>query len=256
MPPLLHVYALPEYVTEEEFEGGVAVVIDVLRASTTIVHALEAGAREIVPCLEVEEALERAAGLAGEDRALGGERGGLRIDGFDLGNSPSEYTPEAVGGRTVYFTTTNGTRALHRARRARRVLVGAFVNASAVLATLAQEEQIHLLCSGSAGQITRDDVLLAGLLVRRLQHAGGADRRANAQAITARENWTASFAVPYAIGAEPLPREMLAAELRKGVAGKRLVSLGLEEDILSASEIDRFEGVPRYHPREGRIRLA
>src|SRR5205823_10380648 len=137
------------------------VVIDVLRATTTIVHALAAGAREVVPCLEVEDARRIAAEL-GKAAILGGERRGLPIPGFDVGNSPAEYTRQRVGGKTVVFTTTNGTRAMQRCKFASRVLLGAFVNFSAVCRELAVVDHVALVCAGTDGHVTREDTLLAG----------------------------------------------------------------------------------------------
>src|SRR6266576_3326598 len=99
----LDVYLLPALVEPAALAGKTVVVIDVLRATTTIVHALAAGAREVVPCLEVYEA-NRAATELGERAILGGERGGVPIPGFDLGYSPAEYTRERVGGKTIIFT--------------------------------------------------------------------------------------------------------------------------------------------------------
>ena len=129
----LRVHNLPELVDEADLAGSTVVVVDLLRASTTICQALASGAVEVVPFLTIEKTLAAAA----KNRpsvVLGGERGGRRINGFDLGNSPAEYTPAAVGGRRVLLTTTNGTRALHHARLADRIVVGAMVNRSAVAA--------------------------------------------------------------------------------------------------------------------------
>lgn len=252
---ILNVYALPSVVTPEELAGGIVVVIDVLRASTTIIYALGAGAIEVVPCVEVEEARARAAEFPDGEALLGGERGGLPIPGFDLGNSPEEYSGTSIEGISLVFTTTNGTRALHQARLASRVLIGGFVNASAMLRQLAGEPQIHLLCAGSNGEITRDDVLCAGLFVTRILQQGGVEYRLNAQAVVARENWGQSFPVPLAVGAEPLSAQRLADELRKSLAGQKLVSIGREEDILAAAQLDRFAIVPELDLRTFRIRL-
>jgi 2-phosphosulfolactate phosphatase len=242
-------------VAPEQLAGGTVVVIDVLRASTTIIHALEAGAAEVIPCLEVEEARRIAAGLPRSQVVLGGERGGLRIDGFDLGNSPREYDPASVGGKTVVFTTTNGTRAMEQCRLAERVLIGAFVNAAAVVEQLAGAPQIHLVCAGSGGDLTRDDILFAGLLVDRLQGRSAAAWQLNAQAITARENWLASLPVPMAVGAEKLPPPLLADQLRKGLAGQKLVAIGLEDDLDAAAQLDRFAIVPVLDTKSFRIRV-
>ena len=253
---LLNVYGLPALVTPEELAGGTVVVIDVLRASTTIVHALEAGAKEIIPCLEIEDAHAAAAGLSRAEVVLGGERGGLPIDGFDLGNSPTEYTPQTVGDRTVVFTTTNGTKAIRKCGQADRVLIGSFVNAAAVYRQLIGQSEIHLLCAGTRGEHGQDDTLMAGLLVDRLQRAAGETYQLNAEALTARENWTSAFAVPYATGAEPLDPKLLADKLRDTIAGRNVMAIGKEADILTASQLDRFDIVPEVDPATFGIRLG
>ena len=255
MKPLLNVYALPTLVAPAELADGTAVVIDVLRASTTIVHALDAGAKEVMPCLEIADALA-AAGLPADECVLGGERGGLPIDGFDLGNSPEEYTPDRVAGKTVILTTTNGTRAMLHVRAAREILIAGFVNAAAVVQALLDRDQVHIVCAGTDGQVSEDDVLLAGLLVERLQRLGGRIYQQNAQAITAREFWLHSFALPSALDAEPLAPETLAERLCESLGGKNLLALDMADDILAAAQLDRFAGVPRFDPRTRRIRLA
>ncbi len=256
MQYVLEVHALPSVTSPAELAGGTVVVIDVLRAGTTMIHALETGAREIVPCLEVEDALRVATELPEGEYVLGGERGGVRIEGFQLGNSPSEYTAETVGGRTVVFTTTNGTKALLCCREAERVLIGAFVNAAAVARELAGVERIHLLCAGTRGEFSRDDVLLAGLLVQRVGQMAGHPYQLNVQALTAKENWISSFAVPYATGAEPLPAELLAEQLRKSLGGQNLMGLGLGADIVTASQLDRCEVVPELDMKTLRVGLG
>lgn len=253
MNPILNVYALPRFVAPEELAGGTAVVIDVLRAATTIAYALEAGAREIIPCREVADALALAEQFADDEIVLGGERDGVAIDGFQLGNSPEEYSPEVVDGKTVIFTTTNGTQAMAHARQADEVLVAAFVDASAVVARLLDRERISILCAGTDGRISEDDVLLAGLLVERLQRGGGIVYQQNAQAITAREMWLSSFALPQALGAETLEPERLADRLRATEGAQNLLALGLDDDILAASQIDRFDFVPLLDPHLFRI---
>ncbi len=255
MTRILNVFALPKLVDPRELAGGTVGVIDVLRASTTIVHALEAGAREIVPCRDVDEARQLARDLPDRDVLLGGERGGLPIEGFHLGNSPEEYAPLKVRGKLIVFTTTNGTQAVAHARLARQVLIGAFVNASALVRELLQADCAHLLCAGTEGQFGEDDLLLAGMLVDRLARAAGMVYRQNAQAVTAREFWLNRFALPHSLGAEPLGPERLAAVLRTILGGRKLVSLGLEADVLAAAHIDRFQGVPYVDRRTGRIRL-
>jgi 2-phosphosulfolactate phosphatase len=254
----LNVYALPKLVEPEELSGATVVVIDVLRASTTIVHALEAGAIEVIPCQEVEEARAVAARLPHDRVVLGGERDGLPIDGFDLGNSPQDYIPQRVGGKILVFTTTNGTRAILRARRADRVLIGAFVNASAIAEQLFRQGEIDLLCAGTRGQISRDDLLLAGLLVDGVLRQRDPVYRPDAQAMEAREMWlqALSHRPREACGAEPVEPKRLAGQLRDSAGGRHLIAIGLEDDILAAARIDRFRSVPQMDPEATSIRLV
>jgi 2-phosphosulfolactate phosphatase len=152
---------------ELELAGNTAVVIDVLRFTTTVNAALEAGAKAVYPVAEPEDAWRLQSQVVGE-MLLGGERGGLRINGFDLGNSPREYRPEVVGGRLLAMTTTNGTAALLDAHRAGAVpiYVGSLRNAPAVARRLVREAMpVVLWCSGSHGEIALEDVVGAGAIV-------------------------------------------------------------------------------------------
>jgi 2-phosphosulfolactate phosphatase len=256
MKRILNAYALPNLVSPEDLAGDTVVVIDVLRASTTIVFALDAGAKEVIPCLEVSDALAIAKQYSAGQCILGGERGGVPIKGFDLGNSPEDYSPDHVGDKTVIFTTTNGTRAMLHAKAAKDIRIAAFVNVSAVVQTLLDCDRIHILCAGTDGQISEDDVLLAGMLVERLQRQGGIPYEQNAQAITAREFWLHSFALPQGLGVEPINSDLLAERLRASRGARGLLSLGLGEDIQAAAQIDRFTCVPRFDAATQRISLA
>ena len=187
------VHLLPQLVRPEELAGATVVVIDVLRATTTIVEALSAGAVAVIPCGEIEEA-RQCARQRGPEALLGGERGGRPIAGFDLGNSPAEYTAERVGGKTVVLTTTNGTRALLHSRQAARVLVAAFANCSATAAALESAPEIHVLCAGSELTMSFEDTLLAGAIVHSLETRSSAEGRGtslNDQALIAKAAWVA-----------------------------------------------------------------
>lgn len=259
---MLHVHFLPLLTTPADLAGGAVVVIDVLRASTTITHALAAGAKRVVPCLEIDEARATAARLAADGPAvLGGERGGLPIPGFDLGNSPTGCTPASVGGKTLVFTTTNGTLAMERCRQASRVFVAAFVNRSAVARRLAEARaaglSLHLLCAGTGGKITREDVLFAGALVDLL--VGNEEEKwdLNDQAILAGDAWRQAIARGSDAGSD---REALssavARELRRTQGGRNLKRIGLDADILDAAQLDRFELVPELFLAEWAIRAS
>jgi len=240
----LYVYALPELVEPEELRDGVVIVIDVLRATTTIVSALHAGTKCVVPLLEIEETLNlKQRILAGGDPRflpvpqesgllLGGERQGKRIDGFDLGNSPQEYTPERVAGKTILFSTTNGTKAMHRAALAQIVLPACFLNAEVVARFVSDYDSIHILCAGTDGQMTEEDLYLAGLLVKRIQQNAKNRFQLNAQAISVRETWERLFEKVQ------VSAQTLASHLYQSRGGRNLCKIGLKSDIDVAARID------------------
>jgi len=147
-----------------------AVVIDVLRATTTLSVALANGAARVLPATSPEAAAERRRR---RPRALlCGERGGLKLPGFDLGNSPFEYDAAAVRGRDLIFASTNGSLALIAARSARRRVLAAFVNASAVLETLAGDDDVTFVCAGALGRPCLEDLGCAGWLAAGLARRG------------------------------------------------------------------------------------
>ena len=251
----LKAHFLPALTTPKELAGAAVVVIDVLRATTVIAHALAAGAREVSPCLEVDEALQIAAGLPSGEAVLGGERGGLKIEGFDLGNSPDEFTPASVGGKTVVFTTTNGTRAMMHCRQARRVLIGAFVNASAVVEALASEDNVRLLCAGTRGEVTREDVLFAGLVADALllrHEKVEPSPEINDQLLIARDCWRA-FRTSHS---DKDLSAALAVTLRSTQGGRNLTKIGLAHDIDVAAEIDRYALTPQLDVQAWRITVG
>jgi 2-phosphosulfolactate phosphatase len=182
---------------------------------------------------------------------LGGERGGLPIEGFDLGNSACEYTPQAVAGRTIVFTTSNGTRALGACSAARRVLIGSFVNFSAVLQELTGELPIHLLCAGTRDRITREDVLFAGAIVEKLAGRIVEEQAFNDEARIARDVWQAAMNGVRAPGRRANQR--LAEVLRECQGGCNLINVGLDRDITDAADMDRYDFVPVFDVAHWRI---
>ncbi len=161
---------LPDLLPQEQLPGSIAVVIDILRATSTMTTALFHGASEVVPCRSIEEAHQLRVSDPSGKVVLGGERGGVRIPGFDLGNSPASYDSQTIGGRRLGFTTTNGTRALLNCLNARKILTGSFLNLSAILHVLQNERRpVHLVCAGTDGFVTGEDVLFAGAVVWRLK---------------------------------------------------------------------------------------
>ena len=222
--------------------GSVAVVIDVLRSTTTIVHALAAGCKAVRPCLEVDE----ARALAGEMRAgrviLAGERDGQPLPGFDLGNSPGEFTAKACKGCTLVLTTSNGSRALLKAAEAERVLVAAFVNYSAVCEQLRLDERpLHIICSGTEGEISLEDTILAGAIIDFLSEAGEVSLNDSARlAWDCYENHG----------------RLLEGALEVSKGGAKLKGLGYDEDIKAAARIDQFALVPELRREPLRVEVG
>jgi 2-phosphosulfolactate phosphatase len=181
----IHVALTPAEFAACALEGSSALVVDVLRATTTVVAACLAGCRAVVPVRDPEEARRRAAEWPREQVVLAGERGGDPPPGFDLGNSPLEFTAARVGGRTVVLTTTNGTNAMLAAGRADRAALAALTNVDAA-ARWAREgaRDVVVLCSGEQGAFALEDAVCAGLLVERL--ASVADECTDAAVATRR----------------------------------------------------------------------
>lgn len=239
----LYVHLHAKLVTPEQLAGGVVVVIDNLRASVTMTAALYNGAERVIPTLTVEDALAIRARSASEglpSPLLGGERGGVLIPGFDLDNSPRAYTREKVAGRTVVFTTVNGTAALLQARLAARVLVGSFVNLTAVCDAAAGDERpVHLLCCGTREDLGNDDILPAGAMVEKLVAAG----RGLASDDSAR---LAAYAWKGARGE-------LAGAMADSRGGRGLARVGLTADLPACAAVDSMPIVPEFDAGAGAI---
>lgn len=251
MPRLLRVHLLPELSSPREPGRKVMVVIDVLRASTTIAHAVSAGVHSIVPCLEVSEAraqLDKSDAKTGPTMLLGGERQGKPIPGFDLGNSPSEYTPSRIRGKQLIFTTTNGTRAMKRCLGAHRTLIGSFVNFSSISRSIESAEEIELVCAGTNGEVTREDVLFAGALAAR-QKVIDEQLSFNDSAQLACDAWKS-------IGGEAISHEGLIQQLADTTGGRNLAKINLSADIEIAAKIDAIAVVPELFLNEWQIRAV
>lgn len=243
------VYDLPSCVGSGELDGAAAVVIDVLRATTTIIMALAAGAREVRPMLDIDEARLLRKDAAPGSVLLGGERNGVRIEGFDLANSPSEYTPETIGNKTLIFTTTNGTVAMHAARPAQNILLAGFVNAAAVVAKLREVGRVAVLCAGTDGEPTEEDRLVAGCLVSRLTRNAPEAWRLSGSADDVRRIWDNEFVSKTGEGVrETVSPGRLEELLRQSRGGLNLVQLGLDADIALACRLDSLETVPVLDP--------
>lgn len=230
-------------VDDSQVIDSTAVVIDVIRATSTIVEALAAGARAVYPTLSTEEAIRLANSLGRDDTLLCGERKGLKIEGFDLGNSPREFTPERVGDRRLVMSTTNGTRAFLAAAGAERVVAASLLNLSAVAEAVSGAENLVLICAGKEGRFSLDDALCAGLVLRSLSE------EVDGEVEPTLELDDASTAVLELARTH----EVDAALLRATAAGAALLEIGLGEDLDRCAEMDRHALVPEMHDRMIRL---
>lgn len=150
------------YIDEDEIKGKTVVIIDVLRATSVITSALKNGAKEVVVAVEIEEAMK----FKNNESILGGERKGLKIEGFDLSNSPLEYKRESVYGKRIIITTTNGTKAINRSIGAANIYIGSMLNGEAVAKRIANEgRDTIIICSGTYGKFSLDDFICAGKII-------------------------------------------------------------------------------------------
>lgn len=219
-----------------EIAGRTAVVIDVLRATTTIAAAMAAGAARVLPCRSPEEAREISAGLEPRTVVLGGERHGLKIDDFDLDNSPLSYSADRVAGKTVVITTTNGTEAMGRASLASQLVAASFVNAASVSGWLADRaEPLAFICAGTEGKPSPEDELCAGLLIQRLA-AAGRPLALSAAAAGALAEWQKVTS--------------LAQALRACYHARHLDGLGFAADVDYAARLDLLPVLPLRRHRE------
>ncbi|MDD3612818.1 MAG: 2-phosphosulfolactate phosphatase [Caldicoprobacterales bacterium] len=163
-------FATPDTVTEKDFKDKVVVVIDVLRASSTMIAALHNGCKEIIPVTEIEEAVNMSKNYDKDSFLLCGERNTLPIEGFDLSNSPLEYKREIIEGKTLLLTTTNGTRAINMSSDASTVLICSMINIDATVDYIVdQAKDTIFVCAGTNGRFTLDDCLTAGAAISRIK---------------------------------------------------------------------------------------
>ena len=220
-------------------EDKLVIVIDVLRATSTIVTALANGCQAIIPVLTSEEALEKRLTIPGS--LLGGERDSLIIEGFDLGNSPFDYVPEKVGGRRVIMTTTNGTRAIRDSIAAPMIWIASFINMQSIVLAILREfdrnqklEGIVVICAGTEDRFDLPDILCAGMFIETM----GIDSSLNDLGEAARMLYQSS-------------EEHLVDTIRNSVHGKKLISLGFERDLIYCSTPNILPIVPVF--QEGEI---
>lgn len=213
--------------------GDLIIVIDALRCSSTIVTALANGAKAIIPVKTVHEA--RRIHAKNPSYILAGERGGLKPRGFNLGNSPLEYTSEKISGKTIILTTTSGTLALTYSREASWVLIGAFLNAKAIaekasLIANAEDINISIVQAGTNGRFSLEDFICAGAIINELPEC----------------NIKLSDAAQASLLAFKHAKDDLLAYVIRSDHSRRLIELGFIKDIEFSCKKDLFSVVPVY----------
>ncbi|MBU6414020.1 MAG: 2-phosphosulfolactate phosphatase [Planctomycetes bacterium] len=236
---------LPSLTGDELIRDHCVIVVDLLRASSTITAALAAHAREVIPTQTPEAALALKATKSHDPCLLGGERGGILIPGFDLGNSPREYTIANAGGKSLIFTTTNGTAALHHAAQlgAARILIGCLNNLHSVTtAAAASNLPVHVLCAGTHGAPSFDDMLCAGAFLEALEsHSCRTAEAGFDQTLACIAAWRHAR------------MSGIHASLMRST-GTALANLGFRTDVADCAAIDSLSGiVGEYHPTRGVI---
>jgi 2-phosphosulfolactate phosphatase len=243
----LHVYFTPLGLTPAAITGQPVIVLDILRATTTIVAALANGAKAVVPTASSEEALKVAPKFERKERLLAGERRCVRIPGFDLGNSPLEMTTEAVAGRTIILSTTNGTPALAAAETGRPVIVGAVTNFSAAARAARKAVDEHdalvIICSGKEKFFAIEDAYVAGRFAQAV--LSGRSRAKNAHDLN--DGALAAIELVRRYGTD------WKTPISAGAAARDLFALKFKADVAAAAEPDRYDIVPIY--RDKRITL-
>ena len=230
----------PSQVAAGQLAGRVVAVIDVLRASTTIAVALANGARAVVPLESSDEVITRGKAFERSDVLMAGERKMVAVPGFDLGNSPLEFTADVVEGKTVLLTTTNGTRALVAAQSARDVIVASYVNFSPALARLrlALEggHDIVLLCAGREKQFSLEDAACAGRYARHLTRRGDGG--------VVNDSAQASILIDRRFG------NRIDRVFRDAEHGRALADAGFGLDLHECAKIDSYPILPIYQDRQ------
>ncbi len=214
-----------------DLRGGVAVVIDVLRGSSSIIQALKNGASRIIPAAEIEDARALADEWPTGEYILCAERNGVKVDGFNLGNSPFEYDPQTVTGKDLIYSSTNCSKALLASYNADRVLIGTFNNISAVMESVGMANRVFLVCAGKLGRFAMEDAVCAGMFVNEFLRDSSHEVALNDASRTAK------------LVFDFYHRDILKL-LRESSHGNYLLTLGLDRDLEFVAQVDSERVVP------------
>ncbi len=224
----------PNSVDDLYFKDKTTIVIDVLRASSTIITALSNGAKEIVPVSGIESAIKLSGGIFGGHTLLCGERNTKKIDGFALGNSPLEFTKELVAGKSIVLYTTNGSKAIVKAKFSENLFIGAFLNLNFLINHIINlNNDIEIVCSGRNNFFSLEDALCAGFICDKIFQ--------KEKECMLSDSAKASIALKKKFGND------LLQTLKESEHGKILIENGFENDIEYCSQNSILDVIPYYN---------
>jgi 2-phosphosulfolactate phosphatase len=236
----LDVFFTPNQVRPADTAGRLVAIVDVLRASTTVAAALGNGARTVIPLEGPDDVIFRSKEFARSEIRLAGEQKMFPITGFDLGNSPQSFTKEAVEGKTILITTSNGTRALLGVQGARDIVIASYVNFTAVLAMMkvaaSSNTDIAIICAGEEGIFTLEDAACAGRYVRAIPK--------RADSVVVNDAAAASVLIERKYG------DNIGKIFKESSHGQALEAAGFGDDLTAAAEVDAYPVVPIYQDRQ------
>jgi 2-phosphosulfolactate phosphatase len=231
-PIHIDVYFTPAHLDELQLKDKNVVVIDVLRASTSIITALKNGAKEIIPVKDIESAVKISSSLFGDVTLRAGERNAKMIEGFNLGNSPREFREDVVRGKSIIFVTTNGSVAIAKGRYAKVLVVAGFVNLSRVVDFLAELRQdFVILCAGKENEFCIEDAVCAGRIIGRLGKAIDDE-------LVLDDASMAAVALDKNFG------KSILKMLKTSEHGKYLAEIGFGDDLKVCASIDSIDVLP------------
>lgn len=225
-------------IQRNQLEDRLVVIIDVLRASTSMITALANGCRRIIPVSEIDPAKKLAQDLSPELALLCGERNEMIIPGFDLSNSPLEYTADKVKDRTIIFTSSNGSKLFDYIQFARKTIVAGFVNVTLVAKFIVESKlEVAILCAGKNGQFGLEDAVCGGMIIDKI--------------VELKNDW--SVLNDGAIAAQTMYQfyaKNIIGMLYQASHGKRLIEIGQEQDLVECGKIDSNETIPILNRNE------
>jgi len=215
------------------FTGKTVVVIDVLRATSVIVTAIANGAREIIPVSTLDFAMKVSGDAFRSQTLLCGERNTKMVEGFNLGNSPSEYTSEVVSGKSIILYTTNGSKSIVKAKFAENLFIASFLNLKVVVKHLKKlKKDVDIVCAGTNGFFNMEDSICAGTIVSELKNEI--------------DNLTLSDSAAASVTLSKFTARSIPNMLHKTEHGKLLIENGFKADVEDCAILDKYNVIPYY----------